>query len=78
MLTERSASEIDFGRAGGRRVVADFDGGMVSSDAERTRGTIRARRSLGRLLSRSAPCRLRGSRSEDAGCTARVRLGAGL
>ncbi len=33
MLTERSASEIDFGRAGGRRVVADFDGGMVSSDA---------------------------------------------
>ena len=33
MLTECSASEIDFGRAGGRRVVADFDGGMVSSDA---------------------------------------------
>ena len=24
---------IDFGRAGGRRVDADFDGGMVSSDA---------------------------------------------
>ena len=33
MQTECSASEIDFGRAGGRRVVADFDGGMVSSDA---------------------------------------------
>ena len=33
MLTECSASEIDLGRAGGRRVVADFDGGMVSSDA---------------------------------------------
>lgn len=32
MQTECSASEIDFGRAGGRRVVADFDGGMVSSD----------------------------------------------
>ena len=26
MLTECSASEINFGRAGGRRVVADFDG----------------------------------------------------
>jgi hypothetical protein len=33
MPTERSATEIDFGRAGGRRVVADFDGGMVSCDA---------------------------------------------
>ncbi len=33
MPTECSATEIDFGRAGGRRVVADFDGGMVSSDA---------------------------------------------
>jgi hypothetical protein len=33
MPTECSASEIDFGRAGGRRVVADFDGGRVSSDA---------------------------------------------
>ena len=33
MQTECSASEMDFGRAGGRRVVADFDGGMVSSDA---------------------------------------------
>ncbi len=33
MQTECSASEIDFGRAGGRRVMADFDGGMVSSDA---------------------------------------------
>ena len=33
MQTECSASEIDFGRAGGWRVVADFDGGMVSSDA---------------------------------------------
>jgi hypothetical protein len=33
MQTECSASEIDFGRAGGRGVVADFDGGMVSSDA---------------------------------------------
>ena len=32
MQTECSASEMDFGRAGGRRVVADFDGGMVSSD----------------------------------------------
>jgi hypothetical protein len=33
MRTECSANAIDFGRAGGRRVVADFDGGMVSSDA---------------------------------------------
>ena len=33
MQTECSANEIEFGRAGGRRVVADFDGGMVSSDA---------------------------------------------
>ena len=33
MPTECNASEIGFGRAGGRRVVADFDGGMVSSDA---------------------------------------------
>jgi hypothetical protein len=33
MQTECSANELDFGRAGGRRVVADFDGGMVSSDA---------------------------------------------
>jgi hypothetical protein len=33
MQTECSANGIDFGRAGGRRVVADFDGGMVSSDA---------------------------------------------
>jgi Transposase DDE domain group 1 len=33
MQTECSANDIDFGRAGGRRVVADFDGGMVSSDA---------------------------------------------
>lgn len=33
MQTECSAKEIDFGRAGGRRVVADFDGGMVSTDA---------------------------------------------
>lgn len=32
MPTECSANEIGFGRAGGRRVVADFDGGMVSSD----------------------------------------------
>jgi hypothetical protein len=24
---------MDFGRAGGRRAAADFDGGMVSSDA---------------------------------------------
>jgi len=29
MQTECSASEIDFGRAGGRRVVADFDGGAL-------------------------------------------------
>jgi hypothetical protein len=34
MPTECSANEVDFGRAGGRRVVADFDGGMVSSDAD--------------------------------------------
>jgi len=33
MLTECSLTAMDFGRAGGRRVVADFDGGMVSSDA---------------------------------------------
>jgi Transposase DDE domain group 1 len=33
MPTECSANEVGFGRAGGRRVVADFDGGMVSSDA---------------------------------------------
>ena len=33
MLTECIASKIDFRRAGQRRVVADFDGGMVSSDA---------------------------------------------
>ena len=33
MPRQCSAKEIDFGRAGGRRVVADFDGGMVSSDA---------------------------------------------
>lgn len=33
MQTECSASEIDFGRVGGRRIVADFDGGMVSTDA---------------------------------------------
>lgn len=33
MPTECSAREIDFGRAGGRRIVADFDGGMVSTDA---------------------------------------------
>jgi Transposase DDE domain group 1 len=33
MQTECSANDIDFGRAGSRRVVADFDGGTVSSDA---------------------------------------------
>ncbi len=33
MQTECNLTEMDFGRAGGRRVVADFDGGMVSSDA---------------------------------------------
>jgi hypothetical protein len=33
MQTECSANEINFGRAGGRHVVADFDGGMVSTDA---------------------------------------------
>jgi Transposase DDE domain group 1 len=33
MPTECSANEINFGRAGGRHVVADFDGGMVSTDA---------------------------------------------
>lgn len=33
MPTECSAKEITYGRAGRRRVVADFDGGMVSSDA---------------------------------------------
>jgi Transposase DDE domain group 1 len=33
MPPQCSPTEMDFGRAGGRRVVADFDGGMVSSDA---------------------------------------------
>ena len=33
MPTQCSANAMDFGRAGGRRVVADFDGGKVSSDA---------------------------------------------
>ncbi len=33
MQTQCSLTEMAFGRAGGRRVVADFDGGMVSSDA---------------------------------------------
>jgi len=33
MPTECSPAAMDFGRAGGRRVVAAFDGGMVSSDA---------------------------------------------
>ena len=33
MQTQCSLTEMEFGRAGGRRVVADFDGGMVSSDA---------------------------------------------
>jgi hypothetical protein len=33
MRTRCSPTEMDFGRAGGRRVVADFDGGVVSSDA---------------------------------------------
>ena len=33
MQTGCSAKEMDFGRAGGRCVVADFDGGMASSDA---------------------------------------------
>jgi Transposase DDE domain group 1 len=33
MQTQCSPTEMDFGRAGGRRVAADFDGGMVSSDA---------------------------------------------
>ena len=33
MRTQCSPTEMYFGRAGGRRVVADFDGGMVSSDA---------------------------------------------
>ncbi len=33
MQTQCSAKEMGFGRPGGRRVVADFDGGMVSSDA---------------------------------------------
>jgi len=33
MRTQCSLTEIGFGRAGGRRIVADFDGGMVSSDA---------------------------------------------
>ena len=32
MLTQCSLAEMGFGRAGGRRVVANFDGGMVSSD----------------------------------------------
>jgi hypothetical protein len=33
MQTQCSPTEMDFGRAGGRRIVADFDGGMVSSDS---------------------------------------------
>jgi hypothetical protein len=33
MLTQHSPTEMEFGRAGGRRVVADVDGGLVSSDA---------------------------------------------
>ena len=33
MRTQCRPREMVFGRAGGRRVVADFDGGMVSSDA---------------------------------------------
>ncbi|HEY5207253.1 MAG TPA: IS1380 family transposase [Roseiarcus sp.] len=33
MQTECSPAEMGFGRAGGRRIVANFDGGMVSSDA---------------------------------------------
>jgi hypothetical protein len=41
MQTECSPAEMGFGRAGGRRIVANFDGGMVSSDA--------VRRHLGRV-----------------------------
>ena len=33
MPTRCNLTVIDFGRASGRQVVADFDGGMVSSDA---------------------------------------------
>ncbi len=33
MQTDCSASQIDFGRADGRRVAADFDGGRPSSGA---------------------------------------------
>jgi Transposase DDE domain group 1 len=33
MQAQCSPTEMDFGRAGGRRIVADFDGGMVSSGA---------------------------------------------
>jgi len=33
MQTQCSPAEMAFGRAGGRRIVADFDGAMVSSDA---------------------------------------------
>ncbi len=33
MQTQCSPTAMEFGRAGGRLVVADFDGGMVSSDA---------------------------------------------
>jgi len=33
MPTRCSLTVIDFGRASWRQVVADFDGGMVSSDA---------------------------------------------
>jgi Transposase DDE domain group 1 len=33
MPAQCSLTAMDFGRAGGRRIVADFDGGMVSSDA---------------------------------------------
>jgi hypothetical protein len=33
MQTECSPTEMGFGRTGGRRIVANFDGGVVSSDA---------------------------------------------
>jgi hypothetical protein len=32
-MTQCSPTEMEFGRASGRRVVADFDGGLASSDA---------------------------------------------
>jgi hypothetical protein len=38
MRTECGANEMEFGRAGGHRVLADFDGGTMSSHAGRVAG----------------------------------------